>query len=75
MDRRTFNQFAGFGALGVLLDGKAKATETQPIQPLSATQTSARTAEWPGQIYRRLLVDTHVPDWGTGLLHRGDGIG
>jgi hypothetical protein len=39
----------------------------------SASASGAESpAKWPGQVYRRLLVDTHVPDWDPMLLSRFD---
>ena len=29
---------------------------------------------WPDQVYRRLLVDMHVPDWHPDLLSRFDPV-
>jgi hypothetical protein len=34
----------------------------------------ARAVEWPTQTYRRLLVDTHVPDWDDALLASFDPV-
>lgn len=34
----------------------------------------SRAVEWPTQTYRRLLVDTHVPDWDDALLANFDPV-
>src|ERR1019366_4454913 len=75
MDRRSFNKLAGLGAVYALsspagldaqqftpaIDSKKEVTHgTAPIP--------ARPVDWPSQTYRRLLVDTHVPDWDDRLL-------
>ena len=76
IDRRTFNKLAGLGAVHAL---SGKATPSAQERPASAgygtlpvshdtAQIPARAVEWPSQTYRRLLVDTHVPDWDDRLL-------
>ena len=78
MDRRTFNKLAGLGAVHSLTARDLLATE----QKLSATGANPETqggfhgtahiphrpVEWPSRTYRRLLVDTHVPDGDDSLL-------
>jgi hypothetical protein len=61
MNRRAFNQALSAGAAW-----------------LASPKTHALGADagprlkWPDQVYRRLLVDTHVPDWDPVLLSRFD---
>jgi hypothetical protein len=40
--------------------------------PQPASADGPPPAKWPDQVYRRLLVDTHVPDWDPLLLSRFD---
>ncbi len=68
MDRRAFNKLmttgvAGLGALPKNLAGAAQSEAAGGVAPPS---------KWPDQVYRRLLVDTHVPDWDPRLLSRFD---
>jgi hypothetical protein len=37
-------------------------------EPHGPAQIPARKVEWPTRTYRRLLVDTHVPDWDDRLM-------
>jgi hypothetical protein len=78
MDRRTFNKLAGFGAVHVLASHAAHGaqppasavepgTNSVPVSHETA-HIPARQVEWPSRTYRRLLVDTHVPDWDDRLL-------
>ncbi len=76
MDRRTFNKIAGLGAIQSLSGHAIQAAQL----PSSAVETYSdsklhetahipvRAVEWPSRTYRRLLVDTHVPDWDDRLL-------
>jgi hypothetical protein len=78
MDRRTFNTFLGLGAVHALSGGAALGAQPavspigQGTDSVSASHESAqipkRAVAWPAQTYRRLLVDTHVPDWDDRLL-------
>ena len=34
----------------------------------------SQTTKWPDNVYRRLLVDMHVPDWHPDLLSRFDPV-
>ena len=70
MDRRTFNKLmttgvAGLGAAPRSLGRVQQSTPAGGAEPPS---------QWPGQVYRRLLVDTHVPDWDPMLLSRFDPV-
>ena len=72
MDRRTFTKLASLGAVGSLaasacLDAEQSRNRLEAAglsaKPDTTAQIPARKVEWPSQTYRRLLVDTHVPDW------------
>lgn len=84
MDRRTFNKLAGLGAVHALSARGLTATK----QELSTAEADPeaqggfhgtahirqRPVQWPSQTYRRLLVDTHVPDWDESLLASFDPV-
>jgi len=38
------------------------------------SENTARPSKWPDQVFRRLLVDTHVPDWDPVFLSRLDPV-
>lgn len=80
MDRRTFHKALGFGLAGSLgartsvayqkqvsaHTGKEHSGDAPQIGPeTSFAEIPRRTTAWPSQTYRRLLIDTHVPDWGN----------
>jgi len=67
MDRRTFNKLAGFGAMSALNPVMGVGGQ-QASSPEGAAHIPGRKVEWPSQTYRRLLIDTHVPDWDPNLL-------
>jgi hypothetical protein len=78
MNRRTFNRLIGLGAVGALTrDSPAEQCDAPEMvggaesisipKPETTTHIPERTVDWPSQTFRRLLVDTHVPDW-DGLL-------
>ena len=71
MDRRTFNKLAGFGAMSALSPVMGVGGQ-QASSPEGAARIPARKVEWPSQTYRRLLIDTHVPDWDPDLLANFD---
>ena len=62
MDRRTFNKMAALGSLGALTSDFKMRAEQAPLSD-STVHIPPRKTEWPSTTYRRLLVDTHVPDW------------
>src|SRR2546428_8734093 len=66
MDRRTFNKMmtTAVWGMGVGLEG------TFPAQQSGSQEGTPKN--WPDRVYRRLLVDTHVPDWNPILLSRFD---
>lgn len=78
MNRRTFNKFAGLGAVQALAGGatfgaqsSAAGVDTQTNSadlPHAYAQIPARAVEFPARTYRRLLVDTHIPDWDDRLF-------
>ncbi len=62
MDRRTFNKLISAGSVTGLSSGiKLKAQEGAPVA------IEKRQVKWPQETLRRLLIDTHVPDW-DGLM-------
>ena len=70
MDRRTFNKLISSATLGSVtpsLNGTASAG------PASFADDGVKfSTEWPKQVYRRLLIDTHIPDWDPLFLSRFD---
>lgn len=65
MNRRSFNK--------MIVAGMAGANEGTWSQAQNAPGASAKPAtKWPAQVFRRVLVDTHVPDWHPDLLSRFD---
>jgi hypothetical protein len=84
MDRRTFSKFLGLGAVSSLstrsthgMQPSASASEPDldaVTQFHGTARIPARKVEWPAQTYRRLLVDTHVPDWDDRLLASFDAV-
>ncbi len=58
MDRRTFNALVGLGGLQSLTGKRGMASGLNPTASPGKGQV-----EWPSKTYRRLLIDTHVPDW------------
>src|ERR1019366_3749607 len=69
MDRRTFNKLLSTATLGGVTTGLDGAAQTHSIDSASEVKFST---EWPRQVYRRLLVDTHIPDWDPLFLSRFD---
>ena len=74
MNRRSFNKSLGLGALASLMpsaqgqqnDGSAapEATDSaESARPYVTASIPARSTAWPSRTFRRLLIDTHVPDW------------
>ena len=75
MDRRSFNKSLGLGAFASLMPGAAHGQQNDgshtpdakdpavTVKPYFTAQIPARTVDWPSRTFRRLLVDTHVPDW------------
>ena len=59
MDRRTFNKLMTSGVAGL---GAVAISPVQAQQSATAGG-AAPPSRWPDQVYRRLLVDTHIPDW------------
>ena len=68
MDRRTFNKLMTSGVAGL----GAVPTNLVQAQQGTAPGGAAPPTQWPGQVYRRLLVDNHVADWDPMLLSRFD---
>ena len=69
MNRRTFNKLASLGTMSALID-REKLYAAQPPSLASTTQSPTSLVEWPAQTYRRLLIDTHIPDWDPVFLSR-----
>ena len=70
MDRRSFNKLMSAGAIGISADPRVHAQ----IQQTAAVEDAMRPSRWPDQVFRRLLVDTHVPDWDPLFLSRLDPV-
>jgi hypothetical protein len=78
MNRRQFHQLAGLGAINVFSSHAASAAAPaaevagagaeSSSESHATAQIAARAVDWPSRTYRRLLVDTHVPDWDERLL-------
>jgi hypothetical protein len=69
MNRRTFNAILSGGTMSLAAEAwpKGKAPGNSPI-----VEAPDQPAKWPEGAYRRLLVDTHVPDWDPHLLANFD---
>ena len=74
MNRRTFNKSLGLGTFASLMPGahgqqKDGSRVPSPkdsavtAKPHVTEKIPSRNAEWPSRTFRRLLVDTHIPDW------------
>jgi hypothetical protein len=74
MNRRKFNKSLGLGALASLVPGAHGQHNDNPhtpdprssavtAQPYVTAPIAARTVDWPSRTFRRLLIDTHIPDW------------
>lgn len=84
MDRRTFNKLAGLGAVDAWRSRARVNDQPSPCaagrnadsltEPHELARIPARPVEWPSRTYRRLLVDTHVPDWDDRLLASFDPV-
>lgn len=70
MDRRTFNKLIANGVAGLGLAPE----NLVGMQATGAAGGAQPPSQWPAQVYRRLLVDTHVPDWDPLLLSRFDAV-
>jgi hypothetical protein len=72
MNRRTFNKTLSLGVAGLSIGiGKASSLPGSEIAASGASISTAPVSKWP-YAYRRLLVDTHVPDWDPMLLSKFD---
>lgn len=58
MDRRTFNAVVGLGGLKSVRDRLGLS-----LAPSPAAEPQTQQVPWPSRTFRRLLIDTHVPDW------------
>jgi hypothetical protein len=70
MNRRAFNKLVTTGVVGL---GTAPGNTLQ-AQQSTPSSGAAEPSKWPSQVYRRLLVDTHIPDWDPRLLSRFDPV-
>jgi len=68
MDRRAFNKLMSTGVIGIA--GRPEAWVG--AQSVDAITGDREAVKWPDQVYRRLLVDTHIPDWNPVLLSHFD---
>jgi len=69
MDRRTFNKLMGMGAVGSMGGWPQLQAQQAP-----AAGAATRLPKWPDETYRRLLIDTHIPDWDPALLAKFDAV-
>ena len=58
MDRRTFNAVVSLGGLKSFGHRFGFGAGPSPV-----ASPENRQVAWPAKTYRRLLIDTHVPDW------------
>src|SRR5437016_4730402 len=70
MHRRTFNKLVAAGLTTAAIRPRGWAAVSQNISPTERNQPT----KWPDQVYRRLLVDTHIPDWDPILLSRFNAV-
>jgi hypothetical protein len=78
MNRRTFNKMAGLGAIkaltgSLMLNAQQSQSDGNSVNQQSTAAEGtvlipSRKVEFPSKTYRRLLVDTHVPDWDDHLM-------
>ena len=69
MNRRTFNKILSGTTLGGITPGLKAAV---PGLPADSAPDAKFTTQWPGQVYRRILIDTHIPDWDPLFLSQFD---
>jgi hypothetical protein len=67
LNRRTFEKTLAGGLVGLLGRPGAEAADQSQDPPGGAPDR-----KWPREAYRRILVDTHVPDWDPRLLAKFD---
>jgi hypothetical protein len=70
MDRRTFNKLISTATIGMTPNLKGIAQAHPGAMPGDDGVKFA--TKWPEQVYRRLLIDTHIPDWDPLFLSRFD---
>src|ERR1017187_9775573 len=70
MNRRTFNELVRLGVLGSV--ARPQASEAQQGAAAAEIKAPGRRPRWPDQVYRRSLVDMHIPDWDPALLSKFD---
>ena len=69
MNRRTFNKLLSGATVGTIAPALQGGARAYPVDSAGDVQFATK---WPGQVYRRLLIDTHVPDWDPLFLSRFD---
>ena len=79
MNRRIFNELVGLGVLGGVARPDKAAAQTNSKAGLAAGAAGTGPAagssprpRWPDQVFRRNLVDMHIPDWDPALLSKFD---
>ena len=74
MNRRAFNKYLSLGTLSTFIpmargqrsercDASAAMVTSGTAKRNTTVSIPSRKVEWPSQTFRRVLVDTHVPDW------------
>lgn len=71
VNRRDFNAMLAGGGMAIAL--KAWPKGVTPVD-LTTLPTNGSPMDWPKGVYRRLLVDMHVPDWDPHLLAKFDAV-
>ena len=71
MDRRTFNSMLGGGAMNLATE--AWPNGKTPTNP-KIEDAKSQSTKWPMGVYRRMNVDTHIPDWDPRLLANFDAV-
>ncbi len=69
MNRRTFNELVGLGVLGSMARPEGAQARQNVSRGIDALR---RRPHWPDQVYRRSLLDMHIPDWDPALLSKFD---
>ncbi len=75
MNRRTFNELVGLGVLGSVAHPNSGNAKPGAAPGAAAdVKTPGERPRWPDQVYRRNLVDMHIPDWDPALLSKFDPV-
>ena len=75
MNRRAFSELVGLGVLGGVArprpaEARGEAFTGAAAGAEAVVKTPGERPRWPGQVYRRNLVDMHIPDWDPALLSK-----